>query len=369
MRRNSGGGIEQAIPRRLIEGPVARGTPYAPKTSAPINGWDAQTIMGNDEAALLHLWRQKRGLADPQCLSDNLIAQLSMATAELNWRCYRLNTGTHVRVTRETKLHRSFHWMCAVVEIFAGGEEALFQSFFQAASAYPGDTAAERCMPVLQHNLLVTGYSKAVASILTGDSKWIEISVVADSVYQTALIAAEKAFWRCIQTGCRPQLFGVVPRRSSIKTARILDLSGAAPQVAFDTKQPIDKSALAFSEPRRLRDKDHLKFVATQPCTICGRRPSDAHHLRFAQLRALGRKVSDEFTVPLCRLHHREAHQAGNETQWWWDHRIDPLIIAESLWSRSRLRGQRGSGACLPRDEVAPDSAPLFVQTPTDTRR
>jgi hypothetical protein len=310
-------------------------------SSPPINGWDAQIIMGSDEAALLHLWRQKRGQADPACLSDNLIAQLSMATAELNRRYYRFNTGKHVNVVGENKQHRSFHWMCAMVEGFVGDKEALFQSFFQASSAYPAHMAAERCMSVLQHKLLVTGYSRAVASILTGDSKWIEISVVADSVYQTALIAAEKAFSRSVQTGSRPQLFGVVPRRSSIEAVRILDLSGTAPQVAFDTKKPIDKGSLAFSEPRRLRDKDHLTFVATRPCTICGRRPSDAHHLRFAQPRALGRKVSDEFTVPLCRLHHREAHQAGNEARWWSNHRVDPLTIAESLWSRSRLRTQR----------------------------
>jgi hypothetical protein len=197
-------------------------------------------------------------------------------------------------------------------------------------------------MSVLQHNLLVTGHPKAVASILTGDSKWIEISVVADSVYQTALLAAEKTFWRSVQTGTPPRLFGVVPRRSSIETARILDLSGTAPRAAFSPGRSIDKSLLAFSEPRRLRDKDHLSLVRTQPCTICGRRPSDAHHLRFAQLRALGRKVSDEFTVPLCRLHHREVHQAGDEAQWWSGRRIDPLAIAENLWSRSRLR-RRGA--------------------------
>ena len=79
----------------------------------------------------------------------------------------------------------------------------------------------------------------------------------------------------------------------------------------------IDKSVLAFPEPRRHRNKDHLRFVAKQPCLICGRQPCDAHHLRFAQSRGLGLKVSDEFTVPLCRGHHRELHRAGNEASWW----------------------------------------------------
>jgi len=98
----------------------------------------------------------------------------------------------------------------------------------------------------------------------------------------------------------------------------------------------IDKSVLAFPEPRRVRDKEHLRFVATQPCLICGRTPSDAHHIRFAQLRALGRKVSDEFTVPLCRGHHRQVHQTGNEPTFWEHLGIDAMEVANSLWQRSR---------------------------------
>jgi hypothetical protein len=94
----------------------------------------------------------------------------------------------------------------------------------------------------------------------------------------------------------------------------------------------IDKSALAFPEPRRIRDKEHLKFVSRHPCLICARTPSDPHHLRFAQPRALGRKVSDEFTVPLCRTHHREVHRIGNEPSWWERQAIDPMEHARVLW-------------------------------------
>ena len=90
----------------------------------------------------------------------------------------------------------------------------------------------------------------------------------------------------------------------------------------------------------RLRDKDHLKFVASQPCLVCSRTPADAHHLRFAQPRALGRKVSDEFTVPVCRVHHRELHRHGNEPAWWLRIQIDPLPIAHRLWQRSRTNGE-----------------------------
>jgi hypothetical protein len=97
----------------------------------------------------------------------------------------------------------------------------------------------------------------------------------------------------------------------------------------------IDKSALMLPESRRVRDREHIRHVATQSCLVCGRTPCDAHHLRFAQSRALGRKVSDEFTVPLCRGHHREVHRCGNEAAWWGKLGIDPTITARALWLES----------------------------------
>jgi hypothetical protein len=97
----------------------------------------------------------------------------------------------------------------------------------------------------------------------------------------------------------------------------------------------IDKTVLALPAPRRIRDRDHVKSVAKQPCLICGRRPADPHHLRFAQSPALGRKVSDEFTVPLCRGHHREAHRCGDEAGWWNSTGIDPTAVARVLWLKT----------------------------------
>jgi hypothetical protein len=97
----------------------------------------------------------------------------------------------------------------------------------------------------------------------------------------------------------------------------------------------VDKSVLRFTAPRRIRDREHVKSVAKLPCLICGRRPADAHHLRFAQPPALGRKVSDEFTVPLCRGHHREAHHCGNEVAWWKGVGIDPTVTARALWLKT----------------------------------
>ena len=96
--------------------------------------------------------------------------------------------------------------------------------------------------------------------------------------------------------------------------------------------ESIDKSELAYPEPRRVRDREHVRFVAKQPCLVCGRKPSDPHHLRFTQHRALGRKVSDEFTVPLCRGHHHEVHRCGEEAAWWQKAGVDPVASARTLW-------------------------------------
>jgi hypothetical protein len=95
------------------------------------------------------------------------------------------------------------------------------------------------------------------------------------------------------------------------------------------------EGVIAINKPVRERDRDHLRFVAAQPCLVCGRTPSDAHHIKFAGQRAMGRKVSDRFAVPICRLHHRELHRRGNERAWWGKQGIDPLPIAASLWERT----------------------------------
>jgi ERF superfamily len=131
----------------------------------------------------------------------------------------------------------------------------------------------------------------------------------------------------------------------------------------------IDKSALTLSEPRRYRDRAHLKFVSSQPCLLCGRRPSDAHHLRFAQPRALGRRVSDEFAVPLCRTHHRVLHNRGDEAEWWKSVNLDPVVVARRLWEQTRLSEapvHRRIGTTLP------DTTASMVQdpeTPSGARR
>jgi hypothetical protein len=119
------------------------------------------------------------------------------------------------------------------------------------------------------------------------------------------------------------------------------DVREARLAAASQTAEAIDKSELAHPEPRRIRDKDHLRFVTTQPCLICGRTPADPHHLRFAQHRALGRKVSDEWVVALCRGHHREVHRHGDERGWWEKVGIDPNSAARSLWLQSHSSRSR----------------------------
>jgi hypothetical protein len=115
------------------------------------------------------------------------------------------------------------------------------------------------------------------------------------------------------------------------------DPGNAARNGKPDPLKPVDKSVLAIAAPRRYRNREHLRTVAKQPCLVCGRKPSDPHHLRYAQPRALGRKASDEFAVSLCRMHHREVHRSGDERAWWKAIGIDPLKVARKFWNRTRV--------------------------------
>ena len=148
-----------------------------------------------------------------------------------------------------------------------------------------------------------------------------------------------------------------------IPPSRVSGDAGDLP-ASIDPPGGIDKSVLTIAEPRRYRSKEHLRFVATRPCLICGRKPSDPHHLRFTQPRALGRKVSDEFAVPLCRVHHRALHRSGDERVWWQTAGIDPIKVARKLWNKTRLNDRRVPQCTTPTAQppqppsVAPSVAP-----------
>ena len=135
-----------------------------------------------------------------------------------------------------------------------------------------------------------------------------------------------------VEEAFQARLAGIAPVPERTEQARTVGTDKRQARKNRQTSKTIDKSVLALPEPRRIRDRDHVRFVAKQPCLICGRMPSDAHHLRFAQSRALGRKVSDEFTVPLCRGHHREVHHCGDEAMWWRAANVDPTVAAGALW-------------------------------------
>jgi hypothetical protein len=161
---------------------------------------------------------------------------------------------------------------------------------------------------------------------------------------------------RCVEDAFRSRLVSLGGGDANIVELPKLIVEPALPplplaaRVAEPSERPasngVDKSALTLAEPRRIRDKSHVRFVANQPCLICGRQPSDAHHLRFSQLQALGRKVSDEFTVPLCRGHHREVHRRGDEAAWWQTAGLDPTIAARVLWLETHPLETAADGGC-----------------------
>ena len=167
------------------------------------------------------------------------------------------------------------------------------------------EAAAEKHMAQLQHNMWVVNSRTAVLSIITGGGKWVEMTIAADPLYQHLLLTAERKFWRCVETGEPPHLFGIEPPRPRIEAVRTVDMS----------------SSNAWAE-----------FAGLYRLT----RPADAHHVKFAEQRAMGRKVGDRFTVPVCRLHHRELHKRGDELAWWNAQGIDPLAVAANLWGTIR---------------------------------
>jgi hypothetical protein len=145
---------------------------------------------------------------------------------------------------------------------------------------------------------------------------------------------------------------GTGPAVDTAVAQRVVPDNGTAISSAKDSESnsatPVDKSALAVAAPRRYRNREHLRSVVKMPCLVCGRKPSDPHHLRYAQPRALGRKASDEFAVPLCRLHHREVHRAGDERAWWKAAGIDPLKVADKLWKEARRNEGRIAASSPP---------------------
>jgi len=192
-----------------------------------IGGSDARVIMGEHEAALVHLWREKRGETEPEDLSDNLIVQLGLATEHLNRQWYERTNGQVIINVQSWVRHPVTRWMAATLDGVVEGNGAVFEAKFMLPWSFSEAAAVEKHMAQLQHNMWVTNATAAVLSIITGGGKWVEIKISADSLYQHLLLTAEKKFWRCVESGEPPRLFGVEPPRARIEAVRIVDMSSS----------------------------------------------------------------------------------------------------------------------------------------------
>jgi predicted phage-related endonuclease len=190
-----------------------------------IGGSDARIIMGADEAALIRLWQEKRGEAEAEDLSGNLIVQLGSVTEDLNRHWYERNTGQAIKDVQRRVRHPVNRWMGATLDGMVEGTGAVFEAKFMLPWSFSEEGAAEKHMAQVQHNMWVVNSKASVLSIITGGGKWVEIALAADPLYQHLLLTAERKFWRCVETGDPPRLFGVDPPRPRIAAVRIVDMS------------------------------------------------------------------------------------------------------------------------------------------------
>ena len=192
-----------------------------------IGGSDARIILGSDDAALLRLWREKRGEAEPEDLSGNLIVRLGAATEDLNRSWYEAQSGNVVTDVQRRIRHPVLQWMGATLDGRIKGTGVVFESKFMLPWAFSEEAAAEKYMPQLQHNMWVVAARSAVLSVITGGGKWVEITTHADPLYQHLIVTAERKFWRCVESGEPPRLFGVEPPKPRIEAVRVIDMSSS----------------------------------------------------------------------------------------------------------------------------------------------
>jgi hypothetical protein len=192
-----------------------------------IGGSDARVIMGQDENALIRLWQEKRGEVGPEDLSGDLIVQLGLATEDLNRAWYERNTGNAIVEVQSRVRHPVIAFMAATLDGVVTETRAVYEAKFMLPWSFSEAAAAAKCMAQLQHNMWVVNARMAALSIITGGGKWVEISVAADPLYQHLLLTAEKKFWRCVQFGDTPRLFGVEPPQPRIEVVRIVDMASS----------------------------------------------------------------------------------------------------------------------------------------------
>jgi putative phage-type endonuclease len=222
-----------------------------------IGGSDARIIMGGNEAALVRLWREKRGDREPEDLAGNLIVQLGCATEELNRSWYERNTGRSVTNVQRRLKHSAIPWMAATLDGIVEGTAAVFEAKFMLPWSFSEEAAAEKYMAQLQHNMWVTHLRTSVLSIITGGEKWVEITIPMDPLYVSVLVSAEKKFWRCVQSGEAPHLINAEPPRPCIEAIRIVDMSSSNSWAEFAALFRNTRSAFLDHE----RAKSELKTL------------------------------------------------------------------------------------------------------------
>lgn len=222
-----------------------------------IGGSDARVIMGKDEKALLRLWKEKRGEVAGPDLSGVLIVQLGLVTEDLNRRWFELQSGQRVVDVQRRAIHRAFPWMAATLDGLVEATGAVFEAKFMLPWSFSEGAAAEKHMAQLQHNMLVAETKTSVLSIINGGGKWVELTIEADPIYQTVLIAAEKAFWRAVKTGEPPALFDCEPPKPRIEAVRVVDMSASNSWAEFASLYLVTRDAHLQHE----RAKTELKVL------------------------------------------------------------------------------------------------------------
>jgi predicted phage-related endonuclease len=217
--------------------------------------------MGDDEHALIRLWREKRGEIEPEELSDNLVVQIGAATEGLNRRWFERNTGQAVTDVQRQVRHPVLRWMAATLDGVVEASGAVFEAKFMLPWSFSEEAAAEKHMAQLQHNMWVTNTKFSELSIITGGGKWVEIEIPADPLYQHLLLTAEKKFWRCVENGELPRLFGVEPSKPRIAAVRIVDMGASNSWAEFaalfrNTREAFYKHERAKTELKALMPED-----------------------------------------------------------------------------------------------------------------
>jgi predicted phage-related endonuclease len=237
-----------------------------PGRRAFIGGSDARIIMSSNEAALVRLWRVKRGEVEPEDLSGNLIVQLGKATEELNISWYERNSGHRVVDRQRLVKHSAISFMAATLDGLVEGTGAVFEAKFMLPWSFSEKAAAEKYMAQVQHNMWVTHLRTSVLSVITGGGKWVEITIPMDPLYLSILVSAEKKFWRCVQSGEPPHLINAEAPRPRLEVVRIVDMSSSNSWAEFavlfrNTRQAFFEHERARSELKALMPEDAKEAI------------------------------------------------------------------------------------------------------------